>query len=192
MKTHTQTHVLTVLSWARVPARVSPSLSHTHTHKRTGFDRGPGMDPLLTGGSGVPQGSITNQIALREREREQLARSPSWASALSHSVCVCVVCVCVCVCVCVWREEEDGGPDDTGDSQHTAAEIRSFTWSGGRNIQGFDCKMRPLMWPKVCGHPHVIIEHLITKPWVFICCHNSLHSSLRESVALDEVEGQAS
>lgn len=90
---HTNRHACClVVFWhmfEKVPARVTSAQTHTHTHLHTGFDRGPGMDPPLTGGSGVPQGSITNHIALRERERAGAARSPSWASALSHSVCVC-------------------------------------------------------------------------------------------------------
>ncbi len=37
-------------------------------------------------------------------------------------------------------------------------------------------------WPKVHGHPNiapiqsVLFEHLIPKPWAWICCYNSLHA----------------
>lgn len=103
---HTNRHACCLVVFWHVWESASQSYvcTNTHTHLHTGFDRGPGMDPPLTGGSGVPQGSITNQIALRESERAGAARSPSWASALSHSVCVRE------------EEEEDGGPDDAGDS----------------------------------------------------------------------------
>lgn len=107
---HTNRHACClVVFWhmfEKVPARVTSAQTHTHTSTHR-------VRPRAWHGSPThrrqrrPSG-IHNQPNSSQRERKSRSSSLTQLGLSTFSLCVCV---------CVWgEEEEDGGPDDAGDS----------------------------------------------------------------------------